>query len=201
MLAGRIKLLLWSVAALLAACASSSGVNGQPAGAGAPREYLDDTSGVTVTSMTKPLLFAHDRPEKRAQLRDYVTVAAASVNRQGHRDYLLIAYLWSTLDASHEPTRAVPDTVVLLADNHPIRLEAGHGTPADFGIVRPVGAPAGRTVKTLLLVTDLDTLDSVGKAQTLQVQAQTSEGPVDYVLWDDQRKAMEGLVRYLNGER
>jgi hypothetical protein len=33
------------------------------------------------------------------------------------------------------------------------------------------------------------------------MQAQPSEGPVDYVLWDDQRKAMEGLVRYLNGER
>ncbi len=131
--------------ALLAACASGPAAIEQSAtGAKPPIEYLDEQSGATVTAMDKPLLFARDRSERAANLRDYVTMIAATVNRGGKRDCLLIAYIWSTLDARYEPARPVADSLVLVADDRRIRLDASGGTPADFGIVRAVGAPLGK---------------------------------------------------------
>lgn len=183
--------------ALLAACAG-----GPVAAAGdkPPVEYLDEQSGATVTAMDKPLLFARDRSERAANLRDYVTLIAATVNRGGKRDCLLIAYIWSTLDARYEPARPVADSLVLVADDRRIRLDASGGTPADFGIVRAVGAPAGRTVKPLVFPTDLATLRFIAAARSLEIGAQVGEELVSYTLWDDQRKALDRFVRFLNGE-
>jgi hypothetical protein len=166
-----------------------------------PMEYLDEQSGATVTAMDKPLLFARDRSERAANLRDYVTMIAATVNRGGKRDCLLIAYIWSTLDARYEPARPVAESLVLVADDRRIRLDASGGTPADFGIVRAVGAPAGRTVKPLVFPTDLDTLRFIAAARSLEVQARVGDETVSYMLWDDQRKALDRYVRFLNGER
>ncbi len=165
-----------------------------------PVEYLDEQSGATVTAMDKPLLFARDRSERAANLRDYVTLIAATVNRGGKRDCLLIAYIWSTLDARYEPARPVADSLVLVADDRRIRLDASGGTPADFGIVRAVGAPAGRTVKPLVFPTDLATLRFIAAARSLEIGAQVGEELVSYTLWDDQRKALDRFVRFLNGE-
>ncbi len=197
----RILVGLSACAALLAACASGPrDVDEAPKKAKQPIEYLDQQSGATVTAMDKPLLFARERSERAANLRDYVTMTAATVNRGGKRDCLLIAYIWSTLDARYEPARPVADALVLLADDRRIQLDARGGTPADYGIVRAVGAPPGRTVKPLVFPTDLATLRYIAAARSLQVQATVSDEVQSYMLWDDQRKALERFVRYLNGE-
>jgi hypothetical protein len=90
---------------------------------------------------------------------------------------------------------------VLVADERRIRLDSTGGTLTDFGIVRTVGAPEGRTVKVLVLPTDLDSLGSIAAAHSLEAQANVHDAVVSYKLWDDQRKALEALVRYLNGAR
>ena len=193
---------LYGTTALLAACASGPAAIDQSAASFKhPIEYLDEQSGATVTAMDKPLLFARDRSERAANLRDYVTITAATVNRSGKRDCLLIAYIWSTLDARYEPARPVADTLNLLADDRRIRLDASGGTLAGFGIARAVDAPAGRTVKPLVFATDLATLRFIAAARSLQVQANVGDEVVSYILWDDQRKALDRLVRFLNGER
>ena len=69
-----------------------------------PTEYLDETTGATVTVVDRPLVFARERNERAANLRDYVTLSAASVNRGGKVEYVLVAYLWSTLDPRFAPT-------------------------------------------------------------------------------------------------
>ncbi len=188
--------------ALLAACASGpAAVDPAAAHGKQPYEYLDEQSGATVTAMDKPLLFARDRSERAANLRDYVTMTAATVNRGGKRDCLLIAYVWSTLDARYEPARPVADVLVLVADDRRIRLDTSAGTPADFGIVRSVGAPTGRTVKPLVFPTDLATLRFIAAARSLQVQTTVGDEVLNYTLWDDQRQALDRFVRFLNGER
>jgi len=193
---------LCGATALVTACAGGPAAVDQTAANGKqPIEYLDEQSGATVAAMDKPLLFARDRSERAANLRDYVTITAATVNRGGHRDYLLIAYIWSTLDARYEPARPVADALLLVADDRRIRLDAHGGTPADFGIMRVVGAPAGRTVKPLVFPTDLATLRYVAAARSLQVQANVGDDVLIYLLWDDQRKALDRLVRFLDGER
>ncbi len=93
----RRTLILFGVTALLTACASGPGASGKFGSSPArPIEYLDDRNGATVSAMGKPLLFASDRSNlaanlRSANLRDYVTITAASVNRAGKRDYVLIA--------------------------------------------------------------------------------------------------------------
>ena len=199
---GRRFVVLCGATALLTACAGGPAATDKlGANAEQSHEYLDEQSGATVSAMDKPLLFARDRSERAANLRDYVTMTAATVNRGGKRDTVLIAYIWSTLDARYEPARPVADTLVLVADDRRIRLDASGGSPGDFGIRRAVGAPAGRTVKPLVYPTDVATLRFIAAARSLQVQASVGDEVVSYVLWDDQRKSLDRLVRFLNGER
>ena len=193
--------------ALFTACASGPAASGIFGGGPAqPLEFLDGTSGATVSAMDKPLLFARNRRAlaanlRSANLRDYVTMTAVSVNRGGKRDCLLIAYIWSTLDARYEPARPVADSLILIADDRRIRLDSSGGAPADFGINRAVGAPPGRTVKSLMCRTDLATFRFVAAAHSLQLQGNVGDDVVSYMLWDDQRKSLDRLVRVLDGER
>jgi hypothetical protein len=206
----RSLVLLCAITALIAACASGPADVDQPdqadqadqsaAGGKRPVEYLDEHSGATITALDKPLVFARDRSERAANLRDYVTMTAVTVNRSGKRDYLLIAYLWSTVDPRYEPARPVPDSLILAADDRRIRADASGRTPADFGVVKEVGAPSGTTVKPLVIPTDLATLRFLAAARSLQVNTKVGDEELSYTLWDDQRKALERFVRFLDGQ-
>ncbi len=83
--------LLAGALVLIAGCSSAPAIP-------QPHDYLDEQTGATVTSVEAPLVFARERSERAANLRDYVSVVAASVNRGGKVEYVLIAYVWSTLD-------------------------------------------------------------------------------------------------------
>src|SRR5258706_6685420 len=109
--------LLRSLAALLAgAVLLVAGCSSAPA-IPQPHEYLDEQTGATVTSVDAPLVFARDRSERAANLRDYVTVVAASVNRGGKLEYVLVVYVWSTLDPQNAPASALVDSLPLLPDD------------------------------------------------------------------------------------
>ena len=168
---------------------------------GVPTEYLDEQTGATVTTVDHALIFARDRSERAANLRDYVTVAAASVNRGGKREYVLIAYIWSTLDPRYEPAGAAADALTLVADDRRIRLNANGRSAASLGIVRTPLAPPGQVVTPLVFPTDLDTMRFIAAARSLSIQTAVGEEAVSYELWEDQRAALDRFVRFLNGER
>jgi hypothetical protein len=165
------------------------------------QEYLDEQTGATVTVVDSPLVFARERTELAANLRDYVTLAAASVNRGGKVEYVLIAYVWSTIDARYAPASALANSLLLVADDRRIKLSANGKTPSELGIARAVHAPPGQDVKPLVFPTDLDTLRFIAAARSLAAQATLGEEGVSYELWDDQRRALDRYVRFLNGER
>jgi len=165
-----------------------------------PTEYLDEQTGATVTMANKPLVFARERSERAANLRDYVNVTAASVNRGGKIEYVLIAYVWSTLDARFEPAVAA-DSLLLIADDRRIRLSANGKTPSDLGIAQPVHAPAGQDIKPLVFPTDLGTLRFIAAARNLTIQTGLEGESFDYDLWDDQRASLARFVSFLDGER
>jgi hypothetical protein len=186
---------LW-IAALLAST-SASGRSPAPQ----PEEYLDEQTGATVDIVDAPIVFARERTERAANLRDYVTLAAASVNRGGKLEYLLVAYVWSTLDPRFAPAPASADSILLIADDRRIRLDANGKTPSDLGIARPVHAPPGQDIKPLVFPTDLATLRFIAAARSLAVQTQLGEDTVTYDLWDDKRRALDRYVRFMDGER
>ena len=170
-----------------------------PAAPEQAREYLDEQTGATVSAVDRPLVFARDRSERAANQRDYVTLAAATVNRGGARDYVLIAYVWSTLDPRYEPANVDPDSLVLVADDRRIRLSANGKTSADLGIAHGIDAPGGRAVKPLAFPSDLATMRYIAAARSLEVQAKADDAVVSYILWDDQRKSLDRFVHFLDG--
>jgi len=186
--------LLAGALVLIAGCTSARAIP-------QPHEYLDEQTGATVTAVDAPLVFARERSERAANLRDYVSVVAASVNRGGKVEYVLIAYVWSTLDALNAPAPGLADSLVLVADDRRIKLSANGKTPAELGIARAVHAPPGQDTKPLVFPTDLDSLRFIAAARSLAVQTMLGEDTVSYDLWDDQRAALDRYVRFLNGER
>ena len=186
---------LWLVALL-----ASGGAAGR-APPPQPEEYLDEQTGATVDIVDAPLVFARERTERAANLRDYVTLAAASVNRAGKLEYVLVAYVWSTLDPRYAPASEQADSMLLIADDRRIRLDNNGRSPTDLGIARPVHAPAGQDIKPLVFPTDLATLRFIAAARHLAVQTQLGDDTVDYELWDDKRRALDRYVRFMDGER
>jgi len=180
------------IAVALGACASATV---------SPGEYLDELTTATITVVAKPLVFAHERPELAAHARDYVTLAAASVNRGGAIEHYIFAYLWSTVDdRNRNGVPLAPDNLTIAADDRRINPQlAGHSSK-EVGVGNAVRAPPGRHWALNVYKTDVATLGFIAEARHLAVITGSAEGPVTYESWDDQRRALRGLVRRLEGE-
>jgi len=186
--------LSWVVLALSACIASPSDDR--------PKEYLDEATAATVSVVGRPLVFSHERPELASHARDYVTLAAAAVNRNGKVDYVLIAYFWSTVDARAKPSGPpVTDPLVIAADDRRIRLTLQGHSAHEAGIGVPVHAPPGHDAAPNVYRTDLGTLRFIAEARHLAVLTSADDIPITYEVWDDQRAALRGLVRLLSGEK
>ncbi|MGB8326323.1 MAG: hypothetical protein WCE48_01960 [Steroidobacteraceae bacterium] len=168
---------------------------------GGPIEYVDERTAATITSVRQPLVFARERRERAANTRDYVTLAAAAVNRSGKISYVLIAYVWSTVDLRGEPRADVAESLVLAADDRRIRLSFAGSSAADQGIAQPVHAPPKQNSPPNVYRTDLETLRFISAARRLTLQIGTDGNGPAYELWTDARGALAEFVRFMAGER
>jgi hypothetical protein len=188
-----------TVALLLAALAGGSAL---ARGAGDPIEYLDENTGATISAVARPLVFAIERSDVAANLRDYVTLAAAAVNRSGRIQYVLVAYRWSTLDARALDSVAAADAaLVLAADDRRIRLVAEGHTPHELGVDRLIHPPPNVAATPIVVLTDFGTLRFIAAARRLSIMTDTDPAAPRYELWDDQRSSLAGFVRYMDGPR
>ena len=165
-----------------------------------PREYLDDRTAATITVVAEPMVFAAARPDLAANVRDYVTLAAAAVDRSGQVSYVLIAYYWSTVDPwlRREPLRA-PEPLPLQADDRRIRLTSLGQTAREAGIGLAVHAPAGSDVPPHTYPTDLATLRYICEARHLSIVVDTQVEPLGaFELWQDGRAALREFVRHVS---
>ncbi len=167
-----------------------------------PREYLDEETAATITVVAEPLIFACPRPELAANVRDYVTLAAAAVNRNGKVSYVLIAYFWSTVDPRlrTEPLPS-PEPLILQADDRRIELALRGHSAHEAGIGEPVLAPPGTAVTPNVYGTDLATLRFVTEARHLTLLADSGGTPLSYEVWEDHRMALRSFVRHMNGDQ
>ena len=182
------------LALLSSACATIGGV------ADAPHEYLDQSTAATVTIVDRPLVFARERSELAANARDYVTLAAAAVDRTGRIDYVLVCYRWSTVDARLDNS-PLPDsdTLVVAADDRRIELRSPSHSARDLGIGTPVHPPPGPTSSQYVYRVDLSTLRFIAAARHLRVQLGTGELAPNYDIWTDGRPALGAFVDFLSG--
>jgi hypothetical protein len=183
-----LKLALAGALTWLTACSSVSDTR-------RPQEFLDDRTGATITMVGKPLVFWRDRTELAANLRDYVTLVATSVNRAGKIEYVWVSYVWSTLDPKLDGYSKV-ETIVMTADDRRIRLMSVAATAVEAGISVPVRAPAGIGSISRVYATDLETLRFISAARNLRLQASTDDTAPYYELWDDERASLAEFVRF-----
>lgn len=165
-----------------------------------PREYLDDETAATVTVVAEPLVFAYARRDLAANARDYVTLAAAAVNRSGKISYVLIGYFWSTVDPRlRQDALPAAQPLVLQADDRRIELTSRGETPHEAGIGVPVHAPPGAAVTPNVYGTELAALRFVTEARSLALVADSNGTQLRYELWDDHRAALRAFVRHMSG--
>jgi hypothetical protein len=178
----------------LTACTALPGTPG-------PEEYLDPTTAATISVAGKPLVFARERPERAAHMRDYVTLAAAAVNRGGKTDYILVAYDWTTFD-EHGRSGETPASVgglVVVADDRRIALTLAGHSAHDVGIGTPVHPPPVGSMEPDVYRTDLETLRFIAAARHLAVLKRGDDPSSAYAIWDDQRAALGAFVTLLDG--
>ncbi len=195
------------VATLLGSCVAEPNAD-------TTREYLDPSSAATITVVDKPLVFYREHPELAVHMRDYVTVAAASVDRQGKTDYVLIAYFWTTFDAHGKATTAsaangsdhtllakevAPEKLALTADDRHIELPLAAHSPREAGIGELVHAPPGHAFVAGVYRTDLPTLRYVAATRRLQMLPAANDSDSRFLLWDDQRTSLDSFVRHVSG--
>lgn len=167
-----------------------------------PTEYLDTRTAATVTFVAAPLVFARERRELAAHSRDYVTLAAASVNRGGTIDTFILAYYWSTLDTrsdSHGSEIKTGDTLVIVADDRVLRLPADSRPIQEVGLGTAVHAPPHHGWRLSLHRTDLATLKIMAECNQLAVLAPDGGGSSKYEAWNDERRSLRGLIARLEG--
>jgi hypothetical protein len=166
-----------------------------------PTEYLDEHTAATVTIVDKPIVFARERPELAANVRDYVTLSAASVNRSGQMTYVLVGYFWSTLDAFGAPRiAAANDPLLLAADDRRIHLSTQGHSAKEAGIANPVHAPPQHDGPPTVYSTDLDTLRFLAAARDLTAVRGVDANAQKFEIWDDGRASLGAFVRFINGE-
>ncbi len=163
-----------------------------------PSEYLDPETAATVTVVAHPLVFANPRTELAANARDYVTLAAAAVDRSGKLSVVAVVYFWSTVDPRmrSEPVPA-PERLILEADDRRIELRRRALTPHDAGIGLPVDPPPGAPVAPEVYGIDLETLRFLAAARQLTLRLESRGAWLRYGVWDDQRAALGALVARL----
>jgi hypothetical protein len=170
-------------------------------GTASPEEYLDPTTAATISIVGKPLVFAHERPERAAHMRDYVTLAAAAVNRSGKTDYVLVAYDWTTFDEHGRSgeTSSATTALVVAADDRRITLSLAGHSAHDVGIGTPVHPPPAGPATPDIYRTDLATMRFIAAARHLAVLKQSDAAATTYQIWDDQRAALGVFVDLLSG--
>jgi hypothetical protein len=160
-----------------------------------PAEYLDPDTAALVTTVSTPIVFARTHNDVAANARQYATVAAVSINRSGRYEYVLLIYLWSTLDARLGIDRHLGQNVILLADDRAIRLVRDARSMHEVGISTPLHAPEHIRGQPRIYRTDRETLQFLSGARRVRLLLEGDEDPRPFDVWTDGRRALAQFAK------
>jgi hypothetical protein len=203
-----IAILCRSLASLLLAAS----VVAAASDANSPRQYLDEETGATVFFVGRPLVFAHQyptfgggvppsspaAPNMTVPPRNYVTLAAAAVDRGGKYTYVLIGYFWSVgAPPQSENACSGGENLVLQLGDRRITLAPFHGSALDAGISQSIHRPS-TDAKPAVYSSDLATLGLIAESVNPVLYCGTETAPLKYELLEDRRPALREFVRHLS---
>ena len=178
--------LLFCIALLLTGCSATPGKESP--------EYLDPVTAALVTTVDSPIVFARAHQDVSANSRQYATVAGVSINRSGHYEYLLLVYLWSTVDPRLGTDRHPGQNLIWLADDRAIRLVRDTRSMKEAGISRPLYAPDHTRGRPRIYRTDKETLRFLSNAKRLRLVLEGDDDPRPFEVWEDGRRALGQLA-------
>jgi hypothetical protein len=159
-------------------------------------QYLDESSGVTVTSLTAPLAFFKNEPMLAANSRDYVYIGPAELNRMGHLEFVLWMNFCTTIDRVEQSGPSRPKNVFLILEGEPMELsQADNSTDLDdLSYASPV---IGGT--TIVYRITRDQLRLLGRASDVRVAAEIEGGITrEYRAWGNAGAGFRNFSRYLD---
>jgi hypothetical protein len=159
-----------------------------------PDEYLDPVTAAMVSSVTAPLIFARPHQDVAANARQYANVIGASVNRSGRYEYILLVYIWSTVDARLGAGAHPGETLVFLADERAIRLPRDGRSLQEVGIAKPLLAPLHYRGSPRIYRTDRDTLKFIAAAHHVRLQLEGDQDARPFDIWKDGRRELGQLA-------
>jgi hypothetical protein len=158
-----------------------------------PDEFLDPVTAAMVSSVTAPIIFARAHQDVAANSHQYVNVVATSVNRQGRYEYLLLVYIWSTVDARLGAGAHPGETLLFLADERAIRLQRDGRSLKEVGIARPLLRPLHFRGPPRIYKTDRETLRFIAAARHVRLQLEGDQDARPFDIWKDGRKQLSAL--------
>jgi hypothetical protein len=159
-----------------------------------PTEYLDPVTAAMVSSVTAPIIFARSHQDVAANARQYATVVGASVNRSGHYEYVLLVYIWSTVDARLGAGAHPGDTLILLADDRAIKLQRDGRSLKEVGIAKPLQPPLHARGPPRVYRTDRATVQFISAAHHLRMQLEGDQDARPFDVWKDGRRELGQLA-------
>ena len=104
-----------------------------------PIEYLYESTGATVTTVARPLIFIHADSRASENGAEYLTLAPARIDRSGRIQYVLVAYLWSVGGA--DPAGATANHLLIEAGEQTLTLQSIGHAASDLGVHQPIYPP------------------------------------------------------------
>ena len=171
----------------LSACASSRTPGS--------REIFDEQTGNTLSVAAQPMIFARERTDVGAHVRDYATLVAVEVDHSGDFvDYLLL-YRWSTVDPRMSgPTKPNGGELRILAEGRVIDLMPLERLPISSSQHARLHLPEHGVVATAYQV-DPMTLRFIASSRVLAVRMPQESLDVPFGVWRDGRQALSRFMQ------
>jgi hypothetical protein len=160
-------------------------------------QYLDESTGVTVTSLAAPLAFFKDEPMLAANARDYVYLGPAELNRAGSREIVLWLNFCSTIDRGTRPGWFRPDRVILMLDGKPMELAQAdnRATINEWSYTSPVIGGS-----TVIYRATRGQLRLLARADHIEVVTENDRSSRKYTRWGNADAGFQRFANYLDDE-
>jgi len=121
------------------------------------RDYLEESTGTSITYVTEPAVFMNEQPGLASSGRDYVYLAPLRISTGGAQSCWLWLGVWSTIDRGARGEGASPlslGVVQLVADGEPMDLDLQSTEALPGGMRRiPYATPVAPAQEFLVPVT------------------------------------------------
>jgi hypothetical protein len=174
-------------------------VSGCASAPSTPRALLDERTGITLSAVSKPMVFVRAQDSLDASIRQYVTLVALEKDNGGQYTQLLLMYRWNaSFKGRAAPAPDHAGRLIIQIDGQDIELQPLDQIPVDLS-QKALMAPEDANVPKYAYLTDFAMLRRIASSHELAVRLPQEPDSSPFPLWRDGRPALEQLIQQLNG--